>query len=329
MYDVICVGSATLDVFAHTDKSQLIRIKTGLGEEELIAYPSGTKIPLTSINFTSGGGGTNTATAFARLGLKTGFVGCLGNDEHSAQVLSLLEEEGIDFLGVQKKGVGGYSIILDSVEHDRTILTFKGVNDSLEFKSLDKNPLKAKWFYFSSMMGKSLHALELLAIHAKRKKAKLCFNPSCYLAEARLHETLGILKYTDILVLNREEAGLMVGNDEIPKMMKQLLKYVPLAVITDGKNGAWACDGKHIYRSYPHRVKVVESTGAGDAFASTFLWGLIVSKGSMLYALRAATANAESVITHHGAKNKLLTAKELKARVRRNPARVEKKTFSA
>ena len=69
-------------------------------------------------------------------------------------------------------------------------------------------------------------------------------------------------------------------------------------------------------------IKVVETTGAGDAFASSFLSGLI-KKNDIKFALQLASANAESVISHHGAKNKLLTSKEALASMRKNPAKIK------
>jgi ribokinase len=74
MYDVITVGSATVDVFVKTE-AELIEITKKGSEEELIAYPTGSKILIQQLDFKIGGGGTNTAVAFARLGLKTAYLG--------------------------------------------------------------------------------------------------------------------------------------------------------------------------------------------------------------------------------------------------------------
>ena len=99
MYDVITVGSATVDVFAHTDRSQLIKIMTDHSEQDLLAYPSGSKIIITELDFTTGGGGTNTAVSLARLGLKTAYLGQLGNDDNGNHILKKLKEEKISFIG--------------------------------------------------------------------------------------------------------------------------------------------------------------------------------------------------------------------------------------
>ena len=87
MYDVITVGSNTLDVFAKTD-SELIEIKTKNFTEELLAYPLGSKILIKELDFMIGGGGTNTAVAFSRLGLKTGYLGKIGKDENGLKIFN-------------------------------------------------------------------------------------------------------------------------------------------------------------------------------------------------------------------------------------------------
>ena len=86
MYDVITVGSATIDAFVNTD-SELIKIKNSTREEELIAYPAGTKLIIKELNFTVGGGGTNTAVSFSRLGLRVGYLGMLGEDQNARHIL--------------------------------------------------------------------------------------------------------------------------------------------------------------------------------------------------------------------------------------------------
>src|SRR3989344_2776592 len=131
-YDIITVGSAVMDVFLDTDVHEH-------GKE--ICYTIGAKIKVKDLKFSTGGGGTNTAVAFSKFGLKTGYIGKLGKDENAKVILRELENEKVDFLGVKDakgKEHTGYSVVLDSKEHDRTILTYKGINDKLKFSELNK-----------------------------------------------------------------------------------------------------------------------------------------------------------------------------------------------
>lgn len=323
MYDIITVGSATVDVFAHT-KSKLIKIKTSSSEEDLIAYPSGSKILIKELRFTTGGGGTNTAVSLAKLGHKTAYLGSLGNDENGKRILDLLKKEKIDFIGKLTNEFTGYSIILDSIEHDRTILTYKGANNKLKFSGINQKKLKTKWFYFSSMVSGSFKTLEKLAEFAEKNKIKIAFNPSTYLAEKGRGYLKKILIRTTILILNNEEASLLVGKNNVKSMLKKLYDLGPeIIVITDGKKAINAYDGKTIYILIPNKIKVIESTGAGDAFASAFLSGMI-KKNGVEFALKMGLANSESVITHPGAKNRLLKYNEISKAIKKRPAKIKK-----
>jgi ribokinase len=322
IYDVITVGSATIDVFAKTE-SELIKIKTREHEDELIAYPAGSKILIERLDFQTGGGGTNTAVSFARLGLKTAFLGKIGKDCNGGTVISELRKEKVEFIGVTSREQTGYSIVLNSIEEDRTILTFKGANNCLGFNEINKGKLKAKWFYFSSMVDKSYKTLEKIAMYAKKNNIKVAFNPSSYLTKNGTAFLASLVRNTDLLVLNREEAEMLVGNRPAEELLKELSALGPsIVAITDGKNGVYALEhgenGKHkIYYLPGNKVKVVETTGAGDAFASGFLAGLIL-KNDTRFALNLGIANATSVVMHLGAKNRLLTLSEAKRMIAKN-----------
>lgn len=303
IYDVITMGSATQDVFAQTD-AETITIRHHHEREELIAYPLGSKILIETLDFQIGGGGTNTATTFARFGLKTGYIGKLGRDTGGYAVLAFLKEEGIDFLGAVGRQTG-YSIILDSEEEDRTILTFKGCNNLLKEKELNLPPLQAKWLYCSSMMGSSFATMKGVMRTLKERGSRVAFNPSCYQAEQGLDALRDALSLTDVLILNKEEAALL-GD------AATLREAGPGSVIiTDGAQGCTLHDGEgRLHASAAPKLDVVETTGAGDAFASGFVAALALGFDREK-ALRAGMVNAEHVIAEYGAKNHILTREEL------------------
>ncbi len=325
MYDVITLGSATIDVFAKTKFSELIKIIDPKGETDLIAFPSGSKILIDELEFTTGGGGTNTAVSLARLGHKIGFLGKLGEGTNSQYIHKTLQKEKIKLLCAHGHGHSGYSVILDSLEHDRTILTYKGINDELKSSDVPYKKLKAKWFYFCAMMHESFHTMEKLAEFAQQHKIKIAFNPSTYLAEKGSNHLKNILSRTELIVLNKEEACLLVGRGEIKDLLFKLRGLGPkIAVITDGKNNLYVTDENYVYTAFPPPVKIVDSTGAGDAFASSFLSG-IIRKKDMEFAIRLGIVNAQSVVSHYGAKNILLSNKEALKRVKKIKIKIHKK----
>ncbi|MEK6949799.1 MAG: carbohydrate kinase family protein [Nanoarchaeota archaeon] len=323
MYDVITVGSATVDALVRTEFCEMIHDKK---QKECIAYPAGSKILMKELVLTTGGGGTNTAVALARLGHKVAFVGKVGSKYNSSRVIKELKREKVDTSLIirSKTGRTGYSIVLDSKKHDRTILTFRGSNNDLRFNEIRLKKLKTRWFYFSSMMEESFKTLEKLADYAQKNNIKIAFNISSYLAKKGKKFLGRILKKTNILILNKEEAGLLVGRGTIEAMLKKLIKLGPqIVAITDGKNGVYVMHDNVIYYGKPHNVKVVETTGAGDAFASSFLSG-IIRKNDIEFAIDLGMTNAESVIQHHGAKEILLSYNAAVKAMKNKPRKIIK-----
>ncbi len=324
MYDVITVGSSTIDVFANVE-SEEIKITSSEGEEDLIAYPAGSKILIKELDFLTGGGGTNTAVSFARLGLNVAYLGKMGKGTNSGLIIKRLRKEKVKFVGVRTdKHHAGYSVILESLSGDRTILTYKGGNNFLEYKEIDKKKLKTKWFYFSSMVGKSYTTQEKLAEYAKQNNIKIAFNPSNYLAERGQDFLAKLLRNTDLLILNKEESELIVGKGDIPGLIRRLMETGPEQVIvTHGKKGAYTIKENYLYRAWPNEVHVKETTGAGDAFASTYLACHI--KGYKAdECMKLATLNAMFVIKEKGAKNGLSSFRKLKSELKKNPPHFEK-----
>ena len=316
MFDVICVGGVTEDLFLNT-KSELISIKTSNSDEELIAYPSGSKILVKNVFRSFGGGSFNAAVSLSRLGLKTGIVACVGSDDVGKRILKHMRAEKIKFLGHTSNSETGFSVILDSINEDRTILSFRGSNEMLSFSRLNKKKIKSKWIYLSSVNGKAIGTSELIARYAVKHNIKLFMNPSTYMAKLGINRLKNIINKLNILDLNKEEAEFIASQGSIENNLRWLRTLVKdLVIITDGKNGAFAYDGSYFYRVKSMRSKVVETTGAGDSFASTFLFGFIKTK-DIKKSLKLAITNASSVVEYYGAQNRLLSEKELTKRTKK------------
>jgi len=326
MYDIITVGSATVDALARTEFCEMIHDKKN---EECIAYPVGAKILMKELIMTVGGGGTNTAVSLSRLGHKVAFLGKIGSKYNSRRVINELKEEKVDTSLIirSKTGRTGYSIVLDSKKHDRTILSFRGSNSDLRFREINLKKLKTKWFYFSSLMGTSFKTQEKIASYAAKNNIKIAFNISSYLAKKGKKHLKNILNKTNILVLNKDEASILVGKGTIDNSLKKLNKLGPkIVAITDGSKGVYVYENNQVYHGKSNNIKVIETTGAGDAFASSFLCG-IIKKNNIEFAIKLGMTNAESVIQHHGAKEKLLTYNEALKIMKKRPIKVIKQKF--
>lgn len=321
-YDIVTIGSATVDLFADA-RSELIRIDSQLHHESLIAFPLGSKVLINQLEILTGGGGTNTATAFSRLDLRTAYLGKIGDDSNAAVIKQKLAEEGVDFIGGEG-GVSGLSVVLNSPAHDRVILVYKGTNNTLAPEEV--KPFTTRWIYLSSMMEQSLDTAQQLI---SQQNCKVAFNPSNYQAEKGYEALKGLIEHVDFLVMNREEVNKLFGLDytlgiPVLDLFKRLRKLPPLLfAITDGSKGSYIYDRNVVYHAKPSEdLQVNETTGAGDAFASTFTAALAYDL-DILQAIRWAVTNAESVLMHRGAKEKLLAHDELLAKIESKSFRID------
>ncbi len=328
MLDIVTFGSATIDVFVRTN-SKATEIRKDNDHED-VCYHLGDKILIQDLHLETGGGGTNTAVAFSRLGFKTGWVGKLGTDANSKHIRETVEQEGVQILGTTGAGMSGYSVILTGLQQNRTALTYKGINDALTQDEVDWQTLrrqKPTWFYLASLHGKSFQTLLAAARFARQQKIKCAFNPSTYIAALGLAKLAPVINGCDVLVLNKEEANLVLGmkNKESSFVAKKLQEHAKIVVVTDGSDGAVATDGIFLYTIKPNTVRVVEPTGAGDAFAAGFIAGLELYK-EIPKAMNLGLAEAESVIQHIGAKEKLLTRKQAEGAMKK-PVKVIVRTL--
>lgn len=312
-FDIITVGSGVVDAF----------LDTGMPEKHGdICFPSGQKILLKDLWYATGGGGTNTAVSFSKLGLRTGYLGVLGFDNNAQIILEELKHNKIKFLGYQINEPTGFSAIIDSKSHERTILTYKGANEDLDFNKLKLKKLKTSWLYLSAMTHASLHAQEKLARWAKKHGINVAYNPSSYLTKDGFAHLRKIIKNVHAIIMNKEEAEQLVSSKT--NLFKKIHALGPKVVcITYGKDGNAVSDGKIVLTSIPNKIHLVERTGAGDAFASGFVTGL-VRHCSIKEAIIYGSLNAESVIQKPGAKNGLLSWHEMEHQYKQNRIKLKR-----
>lgn len=313
MFDIITFGSATRDVFIKSKKFKVLKDKrfiTGKG----LCFNLGSKIYLDDIFFATGGGGTNTAATFVKQGLKTALVSKIGNDPGGQAIIEEMNKMGVEcFASEDIKRKTNYSVILSASKKDRTILAYHGASHFLEKRDISFKKLSAKWFYIASFSGKSANILFPVMNFAKKKKIKVALNPSAVHVSWGLNRLKNVLSKVDVLLLNQEEASILSG---IPyqrekEIFKKLDKYVPgIVVMTKGPKGVVVSDGKYIFQAGTFKEKrYVDRTGAGDAFGSGFVSGLLHT-GKVEEAIRLGSANGTSIVEQFGAKNGILSKRD-------------------
>ena len=305
MLKILTIGAAVQDVFlSHSEEFK--PVSDVKAHEVFMKLDLGAKADVNNINFSTGGGATNAAVTFSRQGISTEFMGTIADDPAGKAVLDDLDNEnvGTKHISYSDKLHTGYSVLLLAPNGERTILTYRGASTHYDEKNFDIDKIDANWIYLSSMAG-NMEILNKIFTTAKKKDIKIFFNPGKNELK-QIDKLKTLLEDVDVLSVNKDEAKLIVNGDSLNELIHRLLTYVPLAIISDGPNGVIASDGKTIIRAGMYEdVKVVDRTGAGDAFGSGFLayWANGKSlKDSIVF----ASANSTSVVTKIGAKAGIL-----------------------
>ncbi|MEK9165357.1 MAG: carbohydrate kinase family protein [Patescibacteria group bacterium] len=309
-YDITTVGTATIDTFLeavdicyHKDKKR---------KENFYCFPVGGKVPIQNLEQHIGGNAANAAVGFSRLKLKTAIITSFGFDSRSREIINHLKAEKISvkYCNFDEQSAVNLSYILDwrKDKNDRVILSY---HQPKNFKKI-KWP-KTKWIYLASLG-------QYYKLTAKQLPAgpKIIFNPGERELKLGARALLPVLRKTEILILNKQEAEMLLNvapSRNYIFLLNILLKLGPkITVITDGKAGAWAKnqETKEIASARGLKENPKEVTGAGDAFSSGFAAGYINNK-KLTDCLLWGALNAGSCIKQIGAWNGLLTLAQMES----------------
>ena len=340
MFDVITIGSATMDVFVESDDANIVSVYTKNKKSEFMSYPYGAKVEIEDFTSQVGGGGVNTASNFANLGFKTSAIFKIGDDIYSDGVLEYFKDKDIDLSNMiqDKKVSTGFSIILVSFQGDRTVLAHRGANAKIKKSDINFEAIKnAKLLYIAPMNGDSTKVLDDIAAFAHENNVYVCFNAGSTSIKKGFNYLKKILANANIVVMNKEEASLAtqiqvrpdtkdvkysdeIIHPDIKEMFKKLkVMDYQVIVITDGGHGAYAYDGKDFYYCPVFDGPVVSTLGAGDAFASTFCAALSKTDKNIGKSLMYASVNSAGVVSTFGATQGLLTFKEIEDKLNNRP----------
>ncbi|MDD5294961.1 MAG: PfkB family carbohydrate kinase, partial [Patescibacteria group bacterium] len=239
------------------------------------------------------------------------------------RVLANLKKHRVDTKLAQKiKGVEtGFSFIL--INPEKIVFSNRAANSELGIRNKELESLKnAKWVFVASLSGKWEEVLNKVF---SVRGLKVAWNPGHVQLNTGAKRLKKFIAKTAIFFVNKDEAIELVVSDPKYKKKnygflnnpKELLKIIKswgpeTVVLTRGKDGADAYDGKRFYHHNIIREKKrIDTTGVGDAFNSSFMAGLELYKGDIGKAMHLGIRNTASVIAEQGAQNGLLTKKDL------------------
>lgn len=303
MYDIVTIGDIKLDTFIVIPSAS---VQCSLKDRDcLLCLAYGKKISVESFEPQIAGSAANVAVGASRLGLRSAIYSAMGDDETTDLAFKILGKEGVDtrYITTRKDAHSSFSIVL-TYKGNRTILA-KHEPNVYTLPKIDET----KWLYVSEI-GTHFHKLfDKLPDYVKKNNIKLAFNPGTVQLQSGAKEISAMLKATEVLFVNLEEAEMLLGikdHMKIEKIIKLVWKLGPnIVVLSDGPNGAYVFDGGKIYFQPAFPATVVEATGAGDSLGCGFISALIEGK-KIHEALMWGSAEAASVIQFVGPQNGLL-----------------------
>lgn len=323
MVKIAAIGHATVDIFFALDDAS---VESRTSSELKLCIPFPTKVQVKKRHVNLGGNAVNVGVALIRGGHDVQLVSRTGEDTLGDLTYNDLRKTGFDMQYVQRIGEADNSVIL-FYQTDRTILSYHGKN----YYRLPTNMTPVEWVYLSSLGFDDYETFHehLFRWLGQNPKTQLLYNPSEREALGGYKRVEKIAKIAHTMILNKEEAGLMLARlpgmdeskkDDVKYMLKLFLDQgMKNIIITDGKLGAYYMGtGTLAYHMGVIEVGVADATGAGDAFASGYLLATLAGKNPV-DALRYGMAQSASVIQVVGATNGLQTMAELDTMLSTHP----------
>lgn len=282
MDKVLGMGNALVDVMTKINSdSTLQELNLPKGSMQLVDATFSKKVIESTKHLnpvmTSGGSAANTIHGLAKLGVKTGFIGKVGNDDLGQFFNNDLQAAQIQPFLLKSKTPTGKAVALVSPDSERTFATFLGA--AVELSAPDINPDifdGYQYFHIEGYLVQNHELIESAIKIAKEKGLKVSLDLASYnVVEENLDFLKAIIRdYVDIVFANEEEAKAFTGThpEESLNILGELCEY---AVVKIGKQGSLLKHGNEQTKVGIIGIDAFDTTGAGDLYAAGFLYGLV------------------------------------------------------
>ncbi len=270
IFDVICIGAALVDMVAQVER-----------------HPSDDdEVFVSDLKLLSGGAAANTAYACGKLGLSTAFIGKLGKgDIFNNKILSDFKETSVDtkFIKYSDNFKTGSAYVALDTQGERRIYAHSGAANNLSKTDiLEEEIISTKLIFLSSLrnIDPFMHAAKI----GKNNGIPIILNPGMLIIEQGFEYIKELLEKTDVLILSEKEFNTLFNLTE-NNLSEGVIKEnsvtlfslgIKVLIVTLGKKGAFLLTSKRSEVIPPLKLeRVVDTTGAGDAFSAGFIYGLV------------------------------------------------------
>lgn len=239
----------------------------------------------------AGGSAANTICGLARLGIATGFCGAVGDDTNGSLLLQDFKKARIEVGHIRVlQGVPSGTVFSLSAPHKRSLYVLSGANGSLRMEDVDLDYInRAEYLHLSSFVDDAQFDLSQRIVERLPESVKLSFSPGALYVARGMSALKPFLSRSAVLFINRDEIEKLTGEDyqraagicreagcqAIVVTLGKGVKHNGQTIVAYIRNAheEWYTDAGR-----PSRLKVMDTTGAGDAFAAGFLFGLLEGK---------------------------------------------------
>ena len=297
-FDVIGFGALNVDTLLKVDK-------IASAEEESF---------IQDYSEACGGSAANTMVGLARLGCRVGFIGKVANDHEGKLQLACFKTEGVDTGGIIQAEKGKSGAVLGFVDRKgaRALYVNSGVNQFIE-------PREIKWEYvsqtqylhLSSFVGEKSFRTQKKLVGSLPSGIKISFDPGSVYAQKGFAAIEPLIQNATVFMPNAVELEALSSESDFHKGAEFMLGLgVKIVAVKLGAKGCYVTDGNEKYTIEALKVKVVDTTGAGDAFNAGFLYGQINDK-SLAECGRLGNFVASRCVMAMGARDGLPYEKDL------------------
>jgi ribokinase len=275
-----------------------------------------------------GGSAANTIHGMAKLGIIAGFIGAIGEDSDGRMLIDTFHHFGVDTsrVRIKERTPTGLALCLSDQCGKRAIYVQPGANNLLTLEDIDINYVNhVPLLHTSSFVSDRQFSMQQEVFKRLNPSVRISFAPGSLYAVKGLDALIPLLEKTYVLFLNEEELRQITGKDiadgtEICLQQGCKIIAVTLGSGTGYKGKTAACyirdaDAEYVVAAVNERVPVVDTTGAGDAFAAGFLYGILREKSREVCG-RIGDIVARFCISQAGARDGLPDLEQLKERYR-------------
>lgn len=280
LYRVLGIGHACMDLLIPVSEEFLTRVPGEKGGAESIGIEQLNHI--LSISHTepllaTGGSCANTIKGLASLGEKCAFISHVGIDPLGEHFTQYMKKLGI--VGLFSKSIHPTAQVLCLITPDgqRTMRFCAGCSEEMSNHFLHPDYFKGvKLMHVDAYTMRNGGLVESVMQMAQEAKAKISMDVSCFEIVHQFHESLTnlLIQYVDIVFANEDETHALTGLPAFEGCLK-LQEMCSIAIVLMGKEGCLVGYQGKVFHSPAFPANVVDSTGAGDLFASGFLYGYL------------------------------------------------------